>query len=396
MPEPAIEKGRNALLDVVRGASLLMVIISHFGLVPKWTGIPHHRIWGRTLDEINAGMGYYGVVMFFVISGFLITGNSLRRYPSLNQIDLSEFWWMRFARLVPMLILCAVAMCTCQIFALHSMRFLDGRHLAAAVTALFAFRFNEFIGRPDAPAAWNPLWSLSVEEMFYLVFPLVARCWNGVGAMVWTCLMVIATALYLKLRSMAGAYDAFGCMDLLGLGCILALLRPGRLRGAVSATTSTTLGVVAAVVGVGTLVFTVLIAGPLNEKWSPPLCAVGAAILLLSTQWLTSPTWLGWVLLPISTIGVVSYEAYLIHDPLREYLYYWGWTNDTLTALAVVAGGWLVHRYFSEPFNLALRQLRGFTRRPPRAEVPSWPSLWGRSAALIAAIVFAGYLVRHH
>ena len=82
MPDPSSDKGRNRLIDVVRGLALLMVIISHFGLIPRWTGIPHHRIWGRTLDEINSGMGYYGVVVFFVISGFLITSNSLRRYPA--------------------------------------------------------------------------------------------------------------------------------------------------------------------------------------------------------------------------------------------------------------------------------------------------------------------------
>jgi hypothetical protein len=62
----------------------------------------------------------------------------------------------------------------------------------------------------------------------------------------------------------------------------------------------------------------------------------------------------------------------------------------------VAAGAWLIHRYFSEPFNLALRNLPGFTRRPPRAGGPSWTSLWIRSAALVTAIVLMGFLALHH
>ena len=396
MPDPSIDRGRNRLIDVIRGLALLMVIISHFGLIPKWTGIPHHRIWGRTLDEINSGMGYYGVVVFFVISGFLITTNSLRRYPAPNQIDFADFWWLRFARLVPMLVLCAVAMCVCQIFALSGMNFYSGRHLGAAIAALFAFRYNDYIGVNTAPAAWNPLWSLSVEEMFYLVLPLVARLWSGAGATIWTCLMIVTTAFYLKLRGMAGAFDALGCMDLLGLGCILALLRPGRLVGAVSARRCAAWGAAAAVVGSGTVVVTVLAAGPLDYPYSPVICALGAVGLLLASQWLSSTSWLGRALWPVSLAGVISYEAYLLHDPARSYLGFWGWSNDTLTLVVVLAAAWLIHRYFSEPFNLALRQLPGFARRPPRTGGPTWANLWIRAGALVAALFLAGFFARHH
>jgi peptidoglycan/LPS O-acetylase OafA/YrhL len=390
-----MSKARNLLIDCLRGLSLLMVIVSHFGLLPKLTGKGAHLYWGRTLEDINTMMGYYGVVIFFVISGFLITRNAIRRYPALDRIDFAEFWWLRFARLMPMLLLCIVAMSAFHFWALPGLTFGSGRNLATCIAGLLSFRFNDFVGKDISIQTWNPLWSLSVEEMFYLALPVVARCWNGAAAQIWTLTVVIATASYLKLRHLTGVYDTLGCMDLLALGCIVALIRPERLRGQVGAAQRMGLGILVMLLGLSAIIFTAVISGAISQPWSPPLCAVGAALFLLASQWLDVPRRLAAALTPISIVGVISYEAYLLHDPLRAYLEDWGWHNDAITALVVLGAAWLVHSFISEPLNLALRKLPGMTQSSQPVASQRYGNIVLRWLIPAMMIVVAGWLVPH-
>ncbi len=113
---------------------------------------------------------------FFVISGFLITGLSLRRWGSLGGVDIGSFYRMRFARIAPcllllLLILTALHLAGAADFVIHPERASLGRALLAALT----FHVNWLEGHHGyLPGGWDVLWSLSVEEAFYLVFPLAA------------------------------------------------------------------------------------------------------------------------------------------------------------------------------------------------------------------------------
>jgi peptidoglycan/LPS O-acetylase OafA/YrhL len=118
--------------------------------------------------------GGNGVTVFFAISGFLITLTSLRRFGSLSGMRPVTFYRIRFARIAPLLVsivtvLSGLALVRAQGFQFsHTMA-----PLWRAVVAVFTFHSNWLEARYGfLPANWNVMWSLSVEVMFYLFFPL--------------------------------------------------------------------------------------------------------------------------------------------------------------------------------------------------------------------------------
>jgi peptidoglycan/LPS O-acetylase OafA/YrhL len=131
----------------------------------------------------HAGMplsgGFVGVDVFFVISGFVITGLLLRRWTDSGRLDLRGFYVRRMRRLLPALavVLCATSLASILIEPPN------GQQQATAKTALAAValaaniiipRLNDDYFAPESST--NPLlhtWSLSAEEQFYLVFPAV-------------------------------------------------------------------------------------------------------------------------------------------------------------------------------------------------------------------------------
>src|SRR5258708_2087172 len=96
---------RNLWIDCLRGVSILSVLATH-GLIPIATLLPFPEKYAISL----VGNGYYGVAIFFVVSGFLITSNTLRRYGQLSAVDFGQFYAMRAARIMPLLLLFLAAM----------------------------------------------------------------------------------------------------------------------------------------------------------------------------------------------------------------------------------------------------------------------------------------------
>ena len=97
---------RSSLVDALRGISILLVMLFHFDMyyhlrtsdLAKSLGLGH-------VITLIARNGYFGVTMFFVISGFLITSTSLHRYGRLRTVNPLNFYWVRFARIAPCLAL---------------------------------------------------------------------------------------------------------------------------------------------------------------------------------------------------------------------------------------------------------------------------------------------------
>src|SRR5436190_15366421 len=100
---PSIRNARrNQWIDVLRGMAIVMVLFGHYPVLERlWAGSTA-TFSGPSLSNIREGIAYYGVAIFFVISGFLITSVTLRRAQALDKIDFSAFWWFRFSRIMPM------------------------------------------------------------------------------------------------------------------------------------------------------------------------------------------------------------------------------------------------------------------------------------------------------
>ncbi|MDB6165064.1 MAG: Acyltransferase family protein [Lacunisphaera sp.] len=382
---------RNPVVDVLRGLSIALVFVSHYSLLHTLWSRPGLTVFGRDIDDIGNGMGYYGVASFFVTSGFLITGVSLRRYGQLASIDVNNFWWLRFSRIMPMLLVCAAGMTVFHVFRIRDFVFQDSSALAKTLAAIFSFRYFEIAGSDPAQASWNPLWSLSVEEIFYLVFPVTCLCLTGTGAVIWLAAAVMAFSAYMRITGAVSPFFPSVCMDLLTLGCLIAMARPERLKKLLSFRMQQALGTLLLGLGLAIIGLCVVAWHPFRAfAWAPLLCGGGAGLVLVSAQLMTLPRVVGWALLPASILGVISYEVYLLHMPVSRL----GWVLVQLDGWwrvpIVIAAGILTHELFSEPINHALRRLKlGRPRLPANAGSPGMaeprpPTAWslGRLAIL--------------
>ncbi|MDP9475509.1 MAG: acyltransferase [Actinomycetota bacterium] len=171
--EVGARKGRGVRLpyrpglDGLRALAVIAVLLYHAGLA--W--IPG---------------GFLGVEVFFVISGYLITALLLAEWRGRGRIDLKSFWLRRARRLLPALYVLLVVTLA------YAVVFLPGEVAGLRADALAAFgyvtnwylvfgqeSYFEAVGRPSL---LKHLWSLAVEEQFYLLWPLIFAVGMGVGA----------------------------------------------------------------------------------------------------------------------------------------------------------------------------------------------------------------------
>lgn len=139
-------------LDGLRAIAVGIVILAHLGLA--------HIVPGG-----------FGVTAFFFISGFLITRLLLAETKAKGRINLKQFYLRRFVRLYPALLFMLFGS-TALFWALG----LGGPTLGEFVSGVFytsnLYQVGVDMGMAQPGMAWRPLWSLAVEEHFYLVFPL--------------------------------------------------------------------------------------------------------------------------------------------------------------------------------------------------------------------------------
>src|ERR687890_1619229 len=180
-------------LDGLRALAVIAVLLYHAGL--SW--IPG---------------GFLGVEVFFVISGYLITALLLTEWRRLGCVDVKAFWLGRARRLLPALYLVLVVTLTyAVVFLPGEVAGLRGDVLAAMgyVTNWYLVwgheSYFEAVGRPSL---LKHLWSLAVEEQFYLVWPLVLAFGLSAGAVRWRRRRILVVALM-------GAAGSAGVMALL-------------------------------------------------------------------------------------------------------------------------------------------------------------------------------------
>ena len=216
-------------IDLLRGLCIVAVVLHHINLRIHFRDSSLGQLIGPAANRVLFWNGYYGVRMFFVISGFLITTWSLKRWGSLSRLDRRQFYLMRFARIVPCLIALLALLSMLDRFGVPRFT-INQQHtsLPRALLAALTFHVNWLEARTGyLPAAWDVLWSLSVEEVFYVFFPLLCTLLRKPVLLIglFSCFVIAGPfARVLTHNELWADYGYLSCMDGIALGCLAALV----------------------------------------------------------------------------------------------------------------------------------------------------------------------------
>ncbi len=216
-------------IDLLRGLCIVAVVLHHINLRIHFRDSSLGQLIGPAANRVLFWNGYYGVRMFFVISGFLITTWSLKRWGSLSQLDRRQFYLMRFARIVPCLVGLLVLLSVLDRFGVPRFT-INTQHtsLGRALLAALTFHVNWLEARTGyLPAAWDVLWSLSVEEVFYVFFPLLCTLLRKPALLIglFSCFVIAGPFARVQTHNELWAdYGYLSCMDGIALGCLAAML----------------------------------------------------------------------------------------------------------------------------------------------------------------------------
>ncbi|VVE77793.1 acyltransferase family protein [Pandoraea sputorum] len=193
---PALRR-RNDGIDLLRGLSILFVVVHHLALkfrLPLGPSLLGDVLPERIVKGISFN-GYEAVFVFFVISGFVITRRSLERYGSLDAMRWRHFYALRAVRIFPLLLLLLTVLSVMHLLGVPTFVInKPGQSLVGALTSALTMTLNWYEGRTNwLPGGWDVLWSLSIEECFYLAFPLLCLLLRGP----WRVLALVALAVSL-------------------------------------------------------------------------------------------------------------------------------------------------------------------------------------------------------
>lgn len=276
--------------------------------------------------------GFLGVDVFFVVSGFVITGLLLREHDRWGRISLTDFYRRRIKRIVPAALLVTLTTCAAAVALVSSARadaILGDARAAALFVANWHFAADgtDYSTSENATSPLQHLWSLSVEEQFYVVWPLAIVCLLGLlpkrCPRIRSHLLVVAaaglivstflSALVATQHSPTAAYFSTPARAWeLGVGALIALLSPlwnplPRVVGAGLAWC----GLLGIVVGLVLIDDTFAVPAP----WS--LTVVVATTLILVGGSPAAPP----RVIPLANpatdfVGDISYSLYLWHLPV--------------------------------------------------------------------------------
>jgi peptidoglycan/LPS O-acetylase OafA/YrhL len=357
-------------VDILRGLAIFFVMMNHVNIRLLIAKVPYTARLPQILVPSLVWNAQFGVQIFFAVSGFVITSTSLRRWGALSNISVRDFYRLRFARIAPLFLLLL-----CVLSILHFAQFKNFivspkvGGLGGALFAALTFHVNVLeANRGYLPGNWDVLWSLSVEEMFYLFFPLVARLLGRGKLLVALLAGLIILGPFGRTVLAHGneiwsEYSYLGRMDAIAFGCLTALI-VSRIRFSIPV-----LRMVAGV-GIASLIF---ILGFSNRVYRTVLgrsglemtiVAVGACLVIAAaaqTQW-RSPRFLS----PLLNLGRRSYEVYLLHMFVVFALFNafvamgkpMGAVPVLFVAVILIASafGDLAARFYSEPMNRLLRR----------------------------------------
>ena len=293
-------------LEGLRGIAILLVLLCHA------------RIPG-------ADGGFVGVDVFFVLSGFLITGLLVTEGERAGQINLRAFYARRARRILPAAILVLVSTLVVVQFVLSPLDLPrvgdDGVAVSLALANVrFAIEATDYFAPVD-PSPMLHYWSLAVEEQFYLLWPLLLiaalrfRSPRGLMIGLAVSILVGSFALSLGLTDAAAPWAYYSLPTRawqLAAGGLLALAAPwlGRIPDRVAAVTGW--------LGVGLIVAATVVIGTSTAYpgVASLLPAAGALAIIASRGVTGSPGSFALGKPPLNWLGRISYSLYLWHWPI--------------------------------------------------------------------------------
>lgn len=310
-PGPAAEKpDYRPALDGLRALAIVAVIAYHLGY---------------------ASGGFLGVDLFFVLSGYLITGLLVSEFARTAQISIARFWARRVRRLYPALIPVIVAVfiysagqsATAQVSlrgdVVSCLFYFANWHFAAGAQSYFA-QFT-------APSPLRHFWSLAIEEQFYLAWPVVVAACMWLGRRRTALLGAVAAAgaigsalllavLWNPADPSTAYYSTFARAHELLIGALLALLLRRRAGTRFASGSSTALAGAAAAAVLTAFALASDVGAGYYYGGSVAFCLVVAALIDGVERRGRNPVRDALSLGPVRYVGRISYALYLWHWPV--------------------------------------------------------------------------------
>jgi peptidoglycan/LPS O-acetylase OafA/YrhL len=354
----SFQSQRVPALDGIRGIAMILVLI-------------HHQLIPLSLNG-----GFLGVDLFFVLSGFLITGLLLKEFEATKSISLTNFYARRALRLAPAFLIYLIAALIVT-YTQHPEEFAREIKLIG-LSLVYLTNWRMALGWDYSLDPTAIIWSLSIEEQFYLVWPpllfLLLNCrvkHSHIGVALG--LIVVVVAVHRETLWTNGAelnrmyYGTDTRADALFVGCLCAFLAQHRLSARLKSTLRILgLGAVAFLVY---LISTVSFTGQFLYRGGYTLIALATGLLIWSVND-SDHTWLARLLTfyPFRWFGLISYSLYLWHWLLlrNASFYYFVGTWDAWARFVVAVTIAATSFYFIE--NRINRLKSKFSYSTPRIQ----------------------------
>ena len=286
-------------LDGLRAVAVLLVVASHLcGTVNFWLPLESRLLPGN-----------FGVRVFFVISGYLITSILHSEYRKTGTISLRRFYFRRSLRLFPAAYVFIAANAALASLGLLQLNRFD-------IIAAFTYTSNYYDGRSYTMCH---LWTLAVEEQFYLIWPFIFLWLGPLRSTTFLKWLIIVIPLLRLLLPYAGpALNFVIYTDSLGTGCLLALWKSKLEESPAYGRFFTPGWVTIAAI----LAFLTNYIPSTKVMWLAGETSMNCCIALVVHWMIANPAspagrFLNWP--PLAAIGVLSYSLYLWQQPFSTF-----------------------------------------------------------------------------
>lgn len=325
-------KHHIAGFDTVRAIAIALVILSHVGVTAQLqaSGVP---ILPNLFTVFDAN---FGVRLFFALSGFLITSLLIAEFQATGRVNIPAFMTRRALRILPLYFIAVL-----MVWILARAGIASWNREAVIYATFFAYNF---LPADENVNYLSHLWSLAVEEQFYLFWPILFMALYPRGILVPLALVIIAACLVvLHLNPSIAAWTIPAIYPIM-IGALAAIMvQHSWFRRAAGSTAAG-------------LAFCVLVASPIwwSSYWAPHISIAGAAgiiVWIALNQHRRAVRWLDFA--PVAYIGKISYGLYIWqglftgNGPYRDNP---GWPPDVWTGLLLtIAVAPISYHLFERP-----------------------------------------------